>query len=100
MQEAMYPVEVKSFPEQDYPEKQNKPDWIIIKLKRGRKASINSAKIYNFVEGPYWHTPSNGPEHIVEYLISKSKSTIITHHISNIEFQTVTLKPHGPEPQM
>ena len=46
------------------------------------------------------HTPSNRPEHIVEYLVSKSKSTIITHHITNIEFQTVTLKPHGPEPQM
>ena len=96
----MYPVEVKSFPEEYYPKKQNKTDRVITKLKGGRQASINSAKIYNFVESPDRHTPSNGPEHIIEYLIAKGKSTIVTHHIANIEFQTVTLKPHGPEPQM
>ena len=96
----MYPVKVETFPEQDYPEKKDKPDRVITKLKGGRQARVNSAKIDNFIESPNRHTPSNGPEHVIEYLIAKGKSTIVTHHIANIEFQTVTLKPYGPEQTM
>ena len=82
----MNPVEMKTFPKQNYPEKYNKPDWVITELKRGRKTSIDGAKIDDFIESPNRHTPRNGPKHIIQHLISKSESAIISHHISAIEF--------------
>tara|TARA_B100000459_G_scaffold133683_1_gene88956 strand:+ start:227 stop:526 length:300 start_codon:yes stop_codon:yes gene_type:complete len=91
---------METFPEQNYPEKYDKPDRIITELKSGRKTSINGAKIDKFIACPNRHTPSNGPKHIIQDLISKSESAIIAHHISAIEFQPVTLPAHYPEPQM
>jgi len=96
----MNPVEMKSFPQQNYPEKYDKPDRIITEMKRQRNPSIDGAKIDNFIECPDRHTPSNGPKHIIQHLISESESAVITHHISTIEFQTITLLAHSPEPQM
>ena len=96
----MNPVEMEPFPEQDYPEKQDKPDRVVAELKCRRHPGVNRPKIDHLIERPDRHTPGDGPEHVVQHLISKREGAVVAHHVTAIEFQPVPLPAHGPEPQM
>jgi len=96
MQKTVHPIEMKPFPEQDYPKKQDEPDRVVAELKRRCQSSISSAKINHFIERPDRHSPGYGPEHVVQHLTAKRESAIIPHHIAAIKFQLVTLLAHDP----
>ena len=88
---AMYPIEMKTGPNDKKGEHQEKPDQIIWEEKRRRIAIRHRPKCHHLGTRPECDPACDSPKHIIQNLISERVGPVIRCRLAFVEFRMQAL---------